>query len=114
MTEQARERIDLEQYEPPPHRTESVYELFQLVINKCEDRASNGCHTLEFKWEFVGSDNKVEWEKQKAIRELVVDKLIEEGFVAEGYPENFVDIDFNYNTSDDAVWFVPHYISVEW
>jgi hypothetical protein len=114
MTDHANERIELNPYSAPPHRTETVDELFTMVINACEDRANEGCGTLDFDWKLVYSTNRIEWDRQKAIREQVVDKLTSEGFVAEGYPENFVDIDYNPEHLDNTQFAVPHGIYVSW
>jgi len=62
-----------------PHKTETADELYDLVIRRMRARASSGCRSLNFHWDYVFSDSEEEYREHRAIVLEVVQRLRAEG-----------------------------------
>jgi hypothetical protein len=99
---------------PYVHKMETADELYKLIAKACKYRADGGCCSIRYHWDYVYSDNKEEWEKQKVIREEVVERLRKEGLTVESSPEEFPErqwLEFYQEWEQETA---HHYIDVYW
>ena len=78
---------------PRPPVTEEA--LYDLVVKRARERAAAGCSTLSFAWEGVYSEDRDEWEAQRAIRERVAWRLRNEGLLVRTWPDYFAPGEWN-------------------